>query len=365
MIRHVTLKNNEPLYVNYEMPDYLSQLGKAFNWYNQEQEKKDAVKYLREYIKSSLTAEDVKRYDRIPDSEVTMTYGWVARMLYNGCKVGTKELQKLDDYVKELLSRVVVEKVVEVKETVPKPSVQEYMLEKVSEYLGELEGVLDDFNHYKKDNDLFKFDLYKDLQARSIPKPYCTHIETWIRRKAQEFITVYESTDPEIKEAYSNFTKPQLTRLIKLFSQWIEDVERYGEYKKANRKPRVKKQKPPGVQVAKLKYLREFTELNLKSVNPSEIVGSSQVWVYNTKYKKLAVYRTESVTGIQVKGTTLQNYDPDMCEQKSLRKPAEVIKKVLTAGKVQLRRIIPELSTKETPVNGRINEECILLRVIK
>ena len=35
------------------------------------------------------------------------------------------------------------------------------------------------------------------------------------------------------------------------------------------------------------------------------------------------------------------------------------------AGKVQLRRILPELSTKETAVNGRINEECIILRVIR
>jgi hypothetical protein len=79
----------------------------------------------------------------------------------------------------------------------------------------------------------------------------------------------------------------------------------------------------------------------------------------------LAAYRTESATGLQVKGTTLQNYDPDMCEQKALRKPEEVLKKVLAAGKVQLRRILPELTTKETPVNGRINEECIILRVIK
>lgn len=352
--------NNEPRQINFESADYVSQLGHAFNWYNQEKEKKDAVSYLREYVKTNVGVDGVKRFDKIPDNEITMTYGWVARIIHNGCNVGTKELEKLDNYVKELLVRKVEEKVIKVKDTTPKPSVQDYMLEKVAEYIGELEGVLDDYIVDKKD-----FDLYKDLQARSIPKPYCTHVEAWVKRKAQEFIYVYESTDPLIKEAYSNFTRPQLTRLIKLFSQWVEDIDRYTEFKKANRKPRVKKQKAPGVQVAKLKYMREFTELNLKSVMVSEIVGASQVWVYNTKYKRLAAYRTESTTGLQVKGTTLQNYDPDMCEQKALRKPAEILKKVLTAGKVQLRRILPELTTKETPVNGRINEECIILRVIK
>jgi len=355
-----SLVNNEPRQIHFDSPDYVSQLSYAFNWYNQEKDKKDAISYLRDYIKTILGGDGVKQFDKIPDSEISTTYGWVARMHFNGCRVGSYELQKLESYTKELLVRKVAEKVIKVKDTTPKPSVQDYMLEKVSEYLGELEGALDDYITLKKE-----FDLYKDLQARAIPKPYCTHIEQWARRKAQEFVTVYESTDPEIKEAYSNFTRPQLTRLIKLCSQCIEDVERYGEFKKANRKPRVKKQVAPGIQVAKLKYMREFTELNLKSVMVSEIVGASQVWVYNTKYKRLAAYRTESTTGLQVKGTTLQNYDPDMCEQKALRKPAEILKKVLTAGKVQLRRILPELTTKETPVNGRINEECIILRVIK
>jgi len=352
--------NNEPRQIDYTTVGYVSQLSYAFNWYNQEKDKKDAISYLREYIKTTVGADGVKQFDKIPDNEISTTYGWVARMHFNGCQVGTKELHKLDSYVKEILVRVVAEKIIKVKDTASKPSVQDYMLEKVSEYLGELEGALDDYITAKKE-----FDLYKDLQARAIPKPYCTHIEQWVRRKAQEYITVYESTDPEIKEAYSNFTRPQLTRLIKLCSQCVEDVERYGEFKKANRKPRVKKQVAPGVQVAKLKYMREFAELGLKSVMASEIVGASQVWVYNTKYKRLAAYRTESTTGLQVKGTTLQNYDPDMCEQKALRKPAEVLKKVLTAGKVQLRRILPELTTKETPVNGRINEECIIIRVIK
>ena len=119
------------------------------------------------------------------------------------------------------------------------------------------------------------------------------------------------------------------------------------------------------LQVSKLKFKREDIELKIKSVIPSEIVGSSQVWIYNTKYKKLAVYRTEAASGIEVKGSSLQNYDPDLSEQKTLRKPAETLKEVLSAGKIQLRRIIPELTTKETPVNGRINDECIIVRVIR
>lgn len=343
--------------------NYMSDLATAFNWYNQEKEKKDARSYLKDYISVHFTKNEVKIFDRIPDSKIVNTYGWLARMILNS-SVELKEHEqiKLGKYIQSILD---TSDLIEPEESLEKvqvirPSVRDNMKERVNEYLGELEGAIDDFLKESKD-----LNLYNDLKSRTIPQPYCPFIDEWLKKKASEYISVYESTDEEIKEGYSNLGKRKITQLIKLISAWIEDLDRYSQFKKANRKPRVKKVKPAGVQVAKLKYKREDTELGIKSVIPSDIVGASQVWVYNTKYKKLAVYRSESATGIQVKGTSLQNYEPDLCEQKTLRKPKETLKEILNAGKVQLRRIIPELTTKESPVNGRINEECLIIRVIK
>ena len=48
-----------------------------------------------------------------------------------------------------------------------------------------------------------------------------------------------------------------------------------------------------------------------------------------------------------------------------MRRPEIVLKKVLESSKVQLRKIISDLNTKDYELTGRINEECILLRVIK
>ena len=171
------------------------------------------------------------------------------------------------------------------------------MKEKCNEYIGELEGALDDFIKNGE-----SFSLYNDLKVKNIPKQYGEDIVTWADRKSLEFIRAYEATDGDIKEGYSNLGKRKLSQLIKLLGEMVEDVSRYSEYKKANRKPRTKKVKPASQQAAKVKYLKEFPELKLVSVSPTEIVGASQVWVYNTKYKKLAVYRTESAMGIQVKG---------------------------------------------------------------
>jgi hypothetical protein len=347
-------------------PDnYVSTLSHAFNWYHQEKEKKDARAYLKEYITLHFTKKDVKTFDRLTDSQIVNTYAWISRMLLNGAvTLKENEQVKFTNYLQSILDTSdqldeETEEVEEVKTT--RPSVRENMEEKVREYLGELEGVIDDI---VKDGG--EFDLFKNMQGRALPVQYVPYIQAFVKSKAGEFIYVYENFgDEQIKEGYSNLGKRKVTLLIKTLSHWLEDLERYGQFKKANRKPRPKKIKPPTVQVAKLKYLKESEELKIKSVNPTELVGASQVWIYNVKYKKLAVYRSDSSTGLQVKGTTVQNYDPDQCEQKTLRKPADTLKKVLEGGKVQLRKLLSELTTKESNVNGRINEDCLIVRVFR
>jgi hypothetical protein len=148
------------------------------------------------------------------------------------------------------------------------------------------------------------------------------------------------------------------------FNTLIEEGNKYANFKKANRKIRVKKAKPAGEQVSKMKYLKEFAELSLKSVSAPSIIGANQLWVYNVKNKKLGVYNASGTSGFSVKGTSLQGYDPETSVQRTLRKPDVIIPKMMAAGKVALRKILPDLTTTETALNGRFNEDILLLRVI-
>jgi len=76
------------------------------------------------------------------------------------------------------------------------------------------------------------------------------------------------------------------------------------------------------------------------------------------------VYNAVGASGFSVKGTSLQGYDPDTSVQRTLRKPDVIIPKMMAAGKVALRKILPDLTTTETQLNGRINEDTLLLRVL-
>lgn len=355
------MKLTEPK-VDVTSENYSGQLAQAFSFYNMNGDKKEARAYMRTYLKATdKSGKSVKIFDTVPDSFFVQTYGWLARIKSNGFTLREDHEDNFAKYITRLLIYTPVTPVEEKKvEEVYKPTIQDHLKEKSKEYLGELEGILDELIKEGKE-----FNLYNDLKAKNIPKQFGNDIIEWSDKKSIEFSEAYQATEGDYKEGYSNLGKRKLSQLIKLLNQFVEDVNRYSEFKKANRKTRTKKAKPASQQVAKLKYLKEFPELKLTSITPTEIVGASQVWIYNTKYKKLAVYRTESATGIQVKGTTLQNYEPELCEQKTIRKPETFLSAVKDASKVKLRKIMDELTTKESDVNGRINEECIILRVIK
>jgi hypothetical protein len=131
-----------------------------------------------------------------------------------------------------------------------------------------------------------------------------------------------------------------------------------------SRKPRKRKQKTPEQLIAKLFYQEAYAPSDLKSEDPKKIIGAQQLWVYNTKTKKLGVYHSEDASGLSVKGSTITGYSESKSITRTLRKPDEVIPQVLNGGKVYLRNVFTDLTTKETLLNGRINTDTILLKIL-
>ena len=353
-------KEPEATEINHEVPGYTIALMRAFNWYNYEKDLKTARGYLRSWIKKHLPA-DVKTFDAVPDFYMRPVFGWLARLDEHGAKLSPKDYKRLTDTVIDMLLKSVKAPTEPVLDDTPKrPSIQDALAAKQSEFFGELEGEIDNFilNDCRRTD----FNLFKSLQGANSPKVFGTAVKTLLDRRITEITQVPH--DEQLAEAYGCFTAAQRGRLENFLLELIEDGQRWADFKKANQKVRVKKAKPAGVQVAKLQYLREFAELGLTSVSAPGIVGAQQLWVYNTKNKKLGCYLATGSAGFSVRGTSLQGYDPETSVQRTLRKPADITKQVLDAGKVQLRKILSDLTTTETKLNGRINSETILLRVL-
>jgi hypothetical protein len=106
--------------------------------------------------------------------------------------------------------------------------------------------------------------------------------------------------------------------------------------------------------------------LGIVSVPPAQLVKAQSVLVYNTKTRKVGLYVSKNSEGFGIKGTTLLNYT-DISSQKTLRKPAEQLKELKEQN--TQKRIETwynkSVKTTETKLNGRFNEDTIILRVFK
>jgi hypothetical protein len=239
------------------------------------------------------------------------------------------------------------------------PTIADRVAEKTAEYIGEVEGLIDDYIFNKKE-----FNLYNWLKERNVPQGSIVKFRQTISRQQLEFAEALEGKDAQLKEAYRGFNKARLKQIVAFYEKLWADLDSYAQSKKVARKVRVKKSPSKDKLVAKLKYLKEDRELKLTSINPVDIIGATKLWVYNTKTRKLYRYQADELAStLSIKGTTILGYDEVKSVGKTIRKPAEVLAKFMKASKVQLRKFLDDINAVEARANGRINEDTLLLKV--
>tara|TARA_Y100001951_G_C11290141_1_gene271559 strand:- start:2210 stop:2707 length:498 start_codon:yes stop_codon:yes gene_type:complete len=162
-------------------------------------------------------------------------------------------------------------------------------------------------------------------------------------------------------EAWSHL-KPKYHKLMMdFYGTIVDDLDRIIKNSTAQRKPRKKKTLSAARLVKKLKYQEEFPKLKLVSINPEKIIGATELWVYNTKYNRIGVYRAENaIRGFSVKGCTIQHFDKQESVEKKARKPKDILD-ILKRG--TLKKKLNSLSTAENELTGRIGKDTILLGV--
>jgi hypothetical protein len=187
-------------------------------------------------------------------------------------------------------------------------------------------------------------------------------IEKVYAERRAELELAQSKQDEQVTEAYKHLKAADFKRIYAWLDELQKAIEQYRGVKKATKKARVKKSPSKEKLIAKLKYCKQDAGLKLVSVNPVDIVGAQELWVYNVKTRKLGQYVSSNSSGLAIKGTTLQNYTAKSV-QKTLRKPEQQLAEFMKAGKVQLRKYMDTIKTTEIALNGRVNEDTLLLRV--
>ena len=341
-------------------------LMRSFTWYGRFYGKKDAKEFLTQYLDLRERPQEAKIMRRIDEKECINTLAWLARMELRGLELSETESNTLQNEIKRLLETVNKPEVIEAVVEVPtRPNIQDILKDKAREAGGELEGLFDEYITSGAGTKHTLRPIDEVAKKNVMPQHISLLTDVW-KKKLNEIEEVLKGTDSQLVQGYNHLSKTQLKNVVKFIELVISDLNSYISVKKAAKAPRARKAVPVEKIVAKLKYLKTFkdtaSKLDLMSISPIKLHGSSEAWVYDTAKRKLHHYIADDYSKtFTVKGSTLLGFDKTQSEVKTLRKPSEQLKEVM-GSKPAARKYFKDIKAVSTTPNGRFNTEMIILK---
>ena len=361
---------------NWSTDQFYSHFRRSMDWYRLECELKTYKPTIVKWMESQgYTKAEIAAVKRLKDFRINTTMGAIASCLLRGMTPMRTDFNNGRDsaeWLRNAIAEAVAsgkgdtegEEKVEVKKDVYVPSIQERMREAAVRMTEELEDALEGFQTDPENFDPKAFKVLNLLKGKEVKAAHARLIKTFYERDLAELEELASGKGCEqLKEGYSHRSKKQIRNLIAFYQEIMSACDMLAQEAKVNRKPRAKKSVPAEKIVAKLKYKKSDEPLKLVSINPTDIIGAKELWVYNTKSRKIGRYVANEYMELGVKGTTITGYSETLSVMKTLRKPEDKLKEFKASGKVQLRKFLDEINAVDAPMNGRINEEIILLKV--
>ena len=356
------------------------------------------------------TKEQIKQAKAAPNYILSVTAGISCKQLLDGAPdysekenayweslPGTLGSKKpVTDFIKKRIeeaitagSKVVVEKKEEekAKAGVYVPTIQERIRDQSYAMAEEIDEWLEGWVVDPKSFDPKGFDFKKHFQsvqpsqahARKMKNFWANELEDYddlermpTKGQLAKMSELDQDLWAQLKEGYTHLKKSDIAVYRKAIETVNAELDFIIDQAKATRKPRTAKPKSADKLIAKLKFCKADQKYSLASVDPTQVVGANELWVFNVKTRKLGKYVAKNIdpkgmgragSGLSVKGTTIIGNDETASNQKTLRKPEEQLKAFKAAGKVALRKFLDEINTTETKLNGRCNPDTVLLKV--
>ena len=352
---------------------------KAMDYYRLESDIKTYKPAVAKWMETvGCTKADITAFKKVKDSRVGTTMGAVACCLNRGMTAQRadfnngrdtaawlrNEIVKVISAGKDDIDEVEAKAIEAAKPAVYTPSIQERVRDAAYRMTEEIENAIESFQADAENFDPKAFKMLNMLKAVEAKAAHARIIKEFYSKDLAELEELASgSADEQLKEGYSHRSRKQIKNLIAFYQEIMAACTMLAQEAKVNRAPRAKKAVPAEKIVAKLKYMKTNEPLKLVSINPADIIGCGELWIFNTKTRKLGKYIAAEFNVLGVKGTTITGFNEHTSVQKTIRKPEEKLKEFKAAGKVQLRKFLDDINATDTKMNGRINEDTILLKV--
>jgi hypothetical protein len=361
---------------------------KAKHFVHYEIEAKDWLSKIQEYIKKHYDKKIVANINKLPDWKVGNKSHWA---------VTAALLEKAPTIVPESYSNGIVKWVnelaeegaafVEVKkaedEAKPKnvyvPTIQERITEQSQEACEAIEEWLEGFITDKNSFDPKGFDFVGHFARMKVSQAHARKIKGYYKAELEEAEIIVNLPTPQsiskikderekdhalqLREGYGHLSKKDAQMYLTALETLTGACNMVIDSAKATRKPKAKKAPSKEKIVAGVKYKTVDEKYQLTSVNPLELIEATEIWVFNSKTRKLGKYvAADDCRVMTVKGSTIIGYDETTSVQKTLRKPEETLKEFKSAGKIKLRKFLEDINTTSIMLNGRLNGDIVILK---
>jgi len=381
-LREKAKRDYSPSWVGCEYWDenkFLRFFHSSMQYYRMESTGKELKSKVIDWMgKNGYDKKTIASFKKTKDNRCSLTVGSIAACLLkgmpstrpdfnNGRDTATwlgAEIAKIIDEGKNDIDEEAVKAAEDAKPAVYVPSIQERVREAAYLMTEEIEDAYQSFSQDPENFDPKAFKILNLLKGKGAKAAHARIIRDFYARDLAELNELASGNGCEqLREGYKHRSRKQ----IKAFIAFLQEIESacnmLMQEAKVNKKPRKTKAVSKDKLVAKLKYKKTDEPLKLVSVNPADIVGAQELWIYNSKTRKLGKYVAEEFKELGIKGTTITGFSEMKSVQKTLRKPADQLKEFKAAGKVALRKFLEDINAVDTKMNGRINEETILLKV--
>ena len=352
---------------------------RAMDYYRLESDIKTYKPAVAKWMETvGCTKADITAFKKVKDARVGTTMGAVACCLNRGMTPQRAdfnqgrdsaawlraEIVKVISAGKDDIDEVEAKALEAAKPAVYTPSIQERVKESAYRMTEEIENAIESFQTDAENFDPKAFKVLNLLKAVEAKAAHARIIKDFYSRDLAELEELASGeADEQLKEGYSHRSRKQIKNLIAFYQEIMAACTMLAQEAKVNRAPRAKKSVPKEKIIAKLKYKKTDEPLKLVSINPTDIISSKELWVFNTKTRKLGRYVANEYMELSVKGTSITGFNEGLSVQKTIRKPEEKLKEFKAAGKVQLRKFLEDINATDTKMNGRINEDTILLKI--
>ena len=333
--------------------------------------KGDTEKLVKDYIRKTFSKDDAAAIFANPDYHFWLYTGRAAAIFWmnHGLEFEDKYASypsKVYEIYADLIEpgkKILADKQQKNQTKGTAVSPQELFRRKVNDTLGyEIDYLEDEWIEGKTST----IDLYTLFQKHGIKGAGANHLRPRVQFMYDELYAAYHKKDKDAVEGYDHLTKKEIKRRLDAVSTMLSDLDKVQSAAKTTRKKKATTTKAKAItadkQVAHLKYLKESQEYKLVSVDPITVPGTYRLYTFNTKTRELTEFVTTAANGFEIKGTTIQNFDPEKSRKIRLRKPDDVLPLVLKKTPNQIDKEWSKLTTKESTPTGRINADMVLLR---